>query len=264
MRKITHTKATPSQIAKLMPIMKDVVANSVGIERHQNRYYYDTDTVYFENLLGGFIDGEYFTPVRIGLKHSKQGRNTLYVMIDQNKIKTKLLDSIAFHDERPIPSGLVEYSVSQVIPFVNNKDLLRYLPDAMLNESQTYSEVRYTEEDMKRMENISAHLSEKAAEYAEQLPIPPHTDPEGKKLLCLNLYAWYVKADGKLYGVIKTAWRYSEKDNWYIQYYDDSYILYDMAASGAAVMSRDDLVEIVGKRNVYMGEYGLKIEMPMV
>ena len=32
----------------------------------------------------------------------------------------------------------------------------------------------------------------------------------------------------------------------------DSYTLYDMAASGAAVMSRDDLAEIVGKRNVYI------------
>ena len=32
----------------------------------------------------------------------------------------------------------------------------------------------------------------------------------------------------------------------------DAYTLYDMAASGAAVMSRDDLAEIAGKRNVYI------------
>ncbi len=133
----------------------------------------------------------------------------------------------------------------------------------LLTEEVTCSEVRYTKEDMAQMENISAHLSERAAGYAEQLPIPPHTDPEGKELLCLNLYAWYVKVDGKLYGVIKTAWRCKEKDDWHIQYYDDSYILYDMAASGATVISRDALVEIVGTRNVYMGKYGLGIEMPM-
>ena len=44
----------------------------------------------------------------------------------------------------------------------------------------------------------------------------------------------------------------------------DAYTLYDMAASGAAVMSRDDLAEIAGKRNAYMGEYGLRSEMPVV
>ena len=133
----------------------------------------------------------------------------------------------------------------------------------LLTEEVTYSEVRYTEEDMKRMENISAHLSQKAAAYAEQLPNPPHTDPEGKELLCLSLYAWYVKVDGKLYGVIKTAWRYMEQEDWYIQYYDDAYILYDMSSGTATEISRDDLVKIVGTRNVYMGEYGIGIEMPM-
>ena len=132
----------------------------------------------------------------------------------------------------------------------------------LLTEEVTYSKVRYTKEDMVQMENISAHLSEKAAEYTEQLPIPPHINPEGKELLCLNLYAWYVKVDGKLYGVIKTTWLYKEKDNWYIQYYDDSYILYDMTERTANDISRDDLVAIIGTRNVYMGEYGIGIEMP--
>jgi hypothetical protein len=115
---------------------------------------------------------------------------------------------------------------------------------------------------MAQIDNISAHLSKKAAEYAEQLPIPPHTDPEGKELLCLNLYAWYVKVDGKLYGVIKTAWRYKEKDNYYLQYYDDAYVLYDMSAGTVIDISRDDLVNIVGTRNVYTGEYGKGIEVP--
>lgn len=133
----------------------------------------------------------------------------------------------------------------------------------LLTEEVTYSEVRYTKEDLEQIENISAHLSEKANEYMEQLPIPPHTDLEGKELLSLNLYAWYVKDDGKLYGVIKTAWRYKEADNYFLQYYDDAYVLYDMSAGTAIDISRDDLVNIVGTRNVYMGEYGKGIEMPM-
>ena len=116
---------------------------------------------------------------------------------------------------------------------------------------------------MERIENISVYLSEKATEYTAQLPVQPHTDPEGKELLCLNLYAWYVKVDGKLYGVVKTAWRYKEKDDWLIQYYDDSYVLYDMTAGTSTDISRDDLVAIIGTRNVYMGEYGVGIAMPM-
>lgn len=133
----------------------------------------------------------------------------------------------------------------------------------LLTEEVTYSEVRYTKEDMASMENISEHLSQKATEYAAHLPIPPHTDPNGKDLLCLNLYAWYIKVDGKMYGVVKTAWRYKEKDNYFIQYYDDAYVLYDMSAGTATDISRDDLVAIIGTRNVYMGEYGKGIEMPM-
>ena len=133
----------------------------------------------------------------------------------------------------------------------------------LLTEEVTYSEVRYAKEDMVQMENISAHLSEKAIEYAEQLPLPPHTDPNGKDLLCLNLYAWYVKVDGKMYGVVKTVWRYKEKDNYFIQYYDDAYVLYDMSAGTATDISRDDLVAIIGTRNVYMGEYGKGIEIPI-
>lgn len=133
----------------------------------------------------------------------------------------------------------------------------------LLTEEVTYSEVRYTKAEMERMENISAHLSQKAVEYAEQLPVPPHTDPEGKELLCLNLYAWYAKVDGKLYGVIKTAWKYQKKDMYHLQYYDDAYVLYDMSAGIAKDISRDDLVTIVGTRNVYLGEYGKVNEIPM-
>ena len=50
--------------------------------------------MFFENLLGGFVDGENFVPVRFGLKHSANGKATLYVMVDQNSISTKELSII--------------------------------------------------------------------------------------------------------------------------------------------------------------------------
>ena len=130
-------------------------------------------------------------------------------------------------------------------------------------EEVVYSDVRYTEEDMASLENISVYLSDMAKEYAANPPTPPHTNPKGKTLLCLNLYAWYAKVDGKLYGVIKTAWRYRDDNERYCEYYDDSYVLYDMQSSIARNISRDELVTIVGGRNVYNGEYGTKIPIPL-
>lgn len=132
----------------------------------------------------------------------------------------------------------------------------------LLTEEVTYSQVRYTKEELMQIENISVHLAEKAADYKQQHPTPPHMDPEGKELLCLHLYGWYVKVDGKLYGVIKTAWRYHEEDDYYLQYYDEAFVLYDMSAGTAADVSREDLVPIVGAINLYMGEYGTGIELP--
>lgn len=135
-----------------------------------------------------------------------------------------------------------------------------------VTEEVTYSSVRYTEEDMARIENIAAHLSEKAREYAEQLPNPPHLDTEEMELKCLNLCAWYAKVDGKLYGVIKTSWwyyrdEYNDHFDRYqpVRYYDDAYVLYDMSAGTATDISKDDLINIVGEHNVYPGGCGRDI-----
>ncbi len=169
---------------------------------------------------------------------------------------------------KPFVNGVFSqtyYANSRILfrRFINGCQTEETISIDLHTEEVTYSEARYTEDDMAKMVNISAHLSQKAKEYAEKLPTPPHTDPEGKTLLCLNLYAWYEKVDGKLYGVIKTAWRYMEEGDYYVQYYDDNYVLYDMSSESAAEISRDDLIELLGERNVYTGEYGLGILMPM-
>ena len=138
--------ATPKQIAKLLPILSKTVQKATIIERHSNRYYYDTDTVYFDNLLGAYIDGNELVPVRFGLKHSRTGATTLYVIVDQNKIslekigKTKkdrgLQDASPSNEESDSLHRSVIYSISQIVPFVNSKDLLRYFPDEMLSKEQ--------------------------------------------------------------------------------------------------------------------------------
>ena len=87
-------------------------------------------TVYFENLLGGFVDGENFVPVRFGLKHSANSKATLYVMVDQNSIstkelsiikKTEVLNAPALQKQTPEAPRSVTYSVPQIISLVNRR-----------------------------------------------------------------------------------------------------------------------------------------------
>ena len=147
--------------------------------------------------------------------------------------------------------------------YINGCETEEVITVDIVTEEVTYSEVRYTVADMRRMENISAHVAEMAAEYAAKSPTPPHIDPKGKELMCLNLYAWYVKKGDRLYGVIKTAWRYQKEGDRYTQYYDEAYRLFDMSTGTALNMPRDTLVNIVGDRNVYTKEFGEAIPMPM-
>ena len=37
----------------------------------------------FENLIGGYVEGDYFVSVRFGMKHIAAGRVTLYLIVDQ-------------------------------------------------------------------------------------------------------------------------------------------------------------------------------------
>ena len=138
--------ATPEQTAKLLPILVPVAKTAIHIERHENRYYFDNDTVYFDNLLGAYVDGIKVIPIRFGLKHSGMGTTTLYVFVDQNAIFKSSLNEIknstGRQDATPDNSGVnnlhrrAMYSISEIIPFVKSKDLLRYLPDQMLSTEQ--------------------------------------------------------------------------------------------------------------------------------
>ncbi|MBR2377163.1 MAG: hypothetical protein IKA85_05225 [Clostridia bacterium] len=119
--------------------------NSTTIERHYNRYLYDRNTVYFDNLIGGFIDGNDFIPIRFGLKHSRNGKATLYVIVDQNTIelnnfedikKTKVIASKGLDKSNAPDARLVNIKLSQIFKFVNNKDILRYIPDDFLVKEQ--------------------------------------------------------------------------------------------------------------------------------
>ena len=131
--------------------------------------------------------------------------------------------------------------------------------DRLLTEEVTYSEVRYTKEDMAQMENISAQLALKAEEYSKKLPKPPHMDPSGKQLLDITMSARYHKIDGKLYGVIQTFWEYGYEHDYYKDFHDYSYTLYDMSKSTAVIIEPEKLAKILGENNEALIRYGKDI-----
>ncbi len=152
LRESVSKKATPAQIAKLLPVLKNAVEKSIGVESHKNRYFYDNTTISFDNLIGGYVDGEYFVPVRFGLKHIRGGEVTLYVVIDQQKIKAEVLKPITQTSGSTGSRSAYSISIAQIISFVNSKDLLRYLPDDMLTKTQKAAKregiaetIRYTD-----------------------------------------------------------------------------------------------------------------------
>ena len=135
-------KITPEAIAKLMPVLKNAVEYAIGIESHANRYFYDTDIVRFDNLIGGYVEGDYFVPVRFGLKHRRNGEAILYVIVDQqkiplNKTKAEVVKIAGTQKVQPeISRSAFKVRIPDVVSFVNSGDLLRYLPDNMLSEDQ--------------------------------------------------------------------------------------------------------------------------------
>ena len=143
LRESIDKKATPEQLAKLLPLIVPVAEDAVLIERHHNRYYHDTDTVYFDNLISGYIDNDAFVPIRFGLKNSGSGQTRLYVIVDQNRISIdKIKNSTGHQAAAPDNSGASKsslratYSIADIIQFVKSKDLLRYLQNEMLNDEQ--------------------------------------------------------------------------------------------------------------------------------
>ena len=197
-RESISKEATPEKLAKMLPILKDTVERSVGIEVHRNRYYYDSYTTYFQNLLGGYVDEDNFVPVRFGLKHGSNGETTLYVVVDQEGIPIKNLEQKkkveVFAQAQPIKSeasnarSTYEYSIAHIVQFVNSKDILRYIPDELLSEKQINIKYQGIEEtavytnkknDRKYMEFVASgnmqaatdmvRAAAKAAGYTEEM-----------------------------------------------------------------------------------------------
>ena len=103
----------------------------------KNRYYYDKNTVNFAELIGGYVDKDYFIPVSFGVKLSNTNGNSLYIMIGGEKIKkAKVIKSVGSETPGAADSRLAEVSVAQILSNVNNTDIIKYVPDGFLNDEK--------------------------------------------------------------------------------------------------------------------------------
>ena len=132
------------------------------------------------------------------------------------------------------------------------------------NNAVIYSESRYTEEELKTLENIAIRVEEQAESYRQNFPLPEHIDTEGKSLRGLSVFGWYAKKNGTVYGIVQTRWIYTNKiDNRTYRYTDEAFTVYDAANKLYQQPTRDELIELVGVHShLYQYHYGYEYGSP--
>ncbi len=107
----------------------------------------------------------------------------------------------------------------------------------------TYSNERYTTEDLQEIPDIGTLIGQ----LEDEPLIPPHLDTQGLTQMGAQITGWYRKADGKVYGIVKVEWVYTEKPTFQaLQYRDTAYYL---ATSDGTYRSiePDELLGIIGE-----------------
>jgi hypothetical protein len=180
---------------------------------------------------------------------------------------------------KPFENGVFAESLN----YASEHVFTRYLGGYVTNEqyrvhSQTgevlESGVRFTEDD--HMVDLSLPIGELAAAYAEEAPLPPHTDPEGKTLYSLWIRGAYVKTDEGVYGIIVTNWFYGVMVDDFTRhdYRDQAFLLFEPGSSEARSATREEIEALVCVNTevnswyygfwynglLYEGEYGVPEE----
>ncbi len=127
--------------------------------------------------------------------------------------------------------------------------------------SVTYMGPRFTESDMESIPDIGSIIEGLDIENI----VPRHTKGYAAlfRLSCSAL-GWYSKTDDGVYGVVKVAWRFCKKDDYYTQYYDDMYLIAFSDGTYKEV-EREELREYIGDNaHISTWEYGVGIPVPML
>lgn len=142
--------------------------------------------------------------------------------------------------------------------YINGCPTNEWIQIDMENETITTSDYRFEDADFENLPDLAA--------YIESLDLskiaPQHTDPSGKILIFNSAVGWYEKTETGVYSIVRIAWRYFAEDDYYLEYYDETFILLD--ETGDHIISREELIKLIGdNQNISNKEYGVGIEMPM-
>ena len=142
--------------------------------------------------------------------------------------------------------------------YINGCPTNEWIQIDMENETITSSDYRFEDADFENLPDLAAYI-----ESVDLSQIAPqHTDPSGKILIFNSAVGWYEKTETGVYSIVRIAWRYFAEDDYYMEYYDETFILLD--ETGDHIISREDLIELIGENsNISREEYGVGIEMPM-
>ena len=125
-------------------------------------------------------------------------------------------------------------------------------------EAVTRSDYRFEDADFENLPDLSAYVTSLDLSRIA----PQHTDPNGKILIYNSAVGWYEKTENGIYSIARIAWRYYDESDWYVEYYDETFILLD--ETGDYIISREELIELIGPNsNISSGEYGVGVMMPM-
>ncbi len=207
------------QLVRLIPVLSDAVNNAVGIEAHDNRYFADYNTLYFANLLGGYIDGNSFIPVRFGIKAAKDGKNTLYVVISDQKINKAEVIAPPNPDNavKNGPRSASEINIAKLAQLVNHPDIIKYIPDGMLTEEQR-------SQKWKAIADTVAYTNEKNDRKYKQfiekgdLANAQRMVDEAAKAAGYTRRMWHGAKKGKNFTVFK-GWSYFTENKKYAERY---------------------------------------------
>lgn len=142
--------------------------------------------------------------------------------------------------------------------YINGCPTNEWIKIDMEDETITTSDYRFEDADFENLPDLSTYITSLDLSKIA----PQHTDPEGKLLIYNSAVGWYEKTESGMYSVVRIAWRYFEEDNYYMEYYDETFILLD--ETGDHIISREDLIELIGEnQNISYEEYGVGIQMPM-
>ena len=142
--------------------------------------------------------------------------------------------------------------------YINGCPTNEWIQIDMENETITTSDYRFEDADFESLPDLSAYITNLDLSQIA----PQHTDPNGKLLIYNSAVGWYEKTETGVYSIVRIAWRYFAEDNYYMEYYDETFILLD--ETGDHIISREDLIELIGENsNISHEEYGVGIEMPM-